>query len=311
QQLPLCSPGSGRPKRSLIQLIEGISATMKMFRARRPDVVIGTGGYVSAAPVVAAKLLGIPTLLMEQNFMPGFANRMLSKIANAVAVTYYESLPLFPRARATVTGNPVRSSILKGKRDKAVELFGLDPFRITIFISGGSMGARRINEAMMSALNQLLEVRDGIQFLHQSGEADYDIVRRAYRELGFKAIAAPFITQMAEAYALADVVVCRAGATTLAELTALGKPAILVPYPHAAGHQEYNARKLHEAGGCILVRDSDLDGIKLAKMLKEFYSSEEKRGVMRRQSRTLGRVDAAQRVADLAQTLMRVRMRHV
>jgi UDP-N-acetylglucosamine--N-acetylmuramyl-(pentapeptide) pyrophosphoryl-undecaprenol N-acetylglucosamine transferase len=297
--------------RSMVRLIEGISASMKMLRARRPDVVIGTGGYVSAAPVIAAKLLGIPTLLMEQNLVPGFANRMLSKIASAIAVTYYESLPLFPRAKGTITGNPVRASILKGKRDKAVELFGLDPFRITILISGGSMGARRINEAMMSALNQLLDIRDGIQFLHQSGEADYDLVRRAYRDLGFKAMAAPFISQMAEAYALADVVVCRAGATTLAELTALGKPAILVPYPHAAGHQEFNARKLHESGGCVLVRDSELDGTKLAALLKEYYGSEEKRGIMRRQSRTLGRIDAAQRVADLAQTLMRVRMRHV
>lgn len=292
---------------ALFRALMAVLSSMRFFKESRPDIVIGTGGYVSVGPVIAARLLKIPILLMEQNIVPGFANRMLSRIADMIAVTYHESVAYFGRGKAVRAGNPVRSSVLKGDRESSMDLFSLDPERITVLVLGGSSGARKINETMSGALEGLLSVRDGIQFLHQTGQHDLERVRNAYRSMGFRAMAVPFIHQMAEAYAVADIVISRAGATTLAELTALGKPMLLIPYPHAAGHQEYNARKVVEVGGAKLLRERELTPAVMAENLRDLYGSEELRGEMRRHSRTLGRKDAASRVVDLAVSIMRTR----
>ncbi len=296
------------------RLIASVLRSRAMFRARRPDVVVGTGGYVSVGPVVAARTMSIPLLIMEQNLVPGLANRALGRLADYIAATYHESLAFFPRGKAHLTGNPVREGIMRGDREEALRLFSLSPERVTIFIFGGSSGARRINEAVMNSLDTLLEIREEVQFLHQTGQSDYERVRKMYRDMGFNAMAAPFVHQMAEAYAAADLVIARAGATTLAEITALGKAAVLIPYPHAAGHQEFNARKLLEIGGCRMLLDRELNGANgggLAAHIKELAGSETLRGEMRRQSRALGRPDAAQKVADLVTNLARLRTRNV
>jgi UDP-N-acetylglucosamine--N-acetylmuramyl-(pentapeptide) pyrophosphoryl-undecaprenol N-acetylglucosamine transferase len=285
-----------------------------MYRHARPDVVIGTGGYASAGPVIAARTMRIPAMVMEQNLVPGLANRFLARLANGVAVTYYESMDFFPRTKTHLTGNPVRKRIMEGSREEALSLFSLLPERVTVFVVGGSAGARRINEAVTKGLDSLLDLREAVQFLHQTGESDYEKVRAIYRELGFRAMVAPFIHEMAEAYAAADVVVSRAGATTLAEIMALGKPSILVPYPHAAGHQEFNARKLLDVGGCRVVMDHELNGAgggALVGHIRELVSSEELRSEMRRHARALGRPDAAQKVVDLALSLVRARSGNV
>jgi UDP-N-acetylglucosamine--N-acetylmuramyl-(pentapeptide) pyrophosphoryl-undecaprenol N-acetylglucosamine transferase len=292
---------------ALYRAVTAVFASMTFFRDARPDIVIGTGGYVSVGPVVAARLLQIPVLLMEQNMVPGLANRMLSKVADMVAVTYHESTRYFGRGKAVRAGNPVRKSVLKGDREKAMDLFSLEPGRLTVLVLGGSSGARKLNETLAGALGGLLSSRDGIQFLHQTGQSDFERMKKAYRDMGFKAMVAPFIHQMAEAYAVADIVISRAGATTLAELTALGKPMLLVPYPHAAGHQEHNASKVVEVGGARLLREHELTAEVMAGHLRELYSSEELRGEMRRHSRTHGRGDAAARVVDLAVSIMRAR----
>jgi len=284
-----------------------ILTSMTFFREARPDIVIGTGGYVSVGPIVAARLMTIPVLLMEQNMVPGLANRMLSKIAEVVAVTYHESAAYFGRGKAVRAGNPIRKSVLKGDRERGMDLFSLDPDKLTFLVLGGSSGALKLNEAMAGALGGLLGARDGIQFLHQTGQHDFERIKKSYREMGFNAMVVPFIHQMAEAYAVADVVISRAGATTLAELTALGKPMLLVPYPHAAGHQEFNARKVVEVGGARLLKERELTADVMASHIRELYGSEELRGEMRRQSRTLGRTDAASRVVDLAVSIMRTR----
>lgn len=289
------------------RLVGSLLAARAIFRETMPDVVVGTGGYVSFGPVACARLMSIPTLILEQNLLPGLANRVLSRMANAVAVTYHESMSFFPRAKTYLTGNPVREGILKGSRQKALGLFSLDADKITVFVSGGSAGSRNINNAMVNALNYLLDIKDEVQFLHQTGERDYEGVRKAYRKSGFTAMVVPFIYQMAEAYAAADVAVLRAGATTLAEITALGKPAIIIPYPHAAGHQEFNARKLLEIGACRLIRDNELSGELLAGHIKELSQSEEKRAAMRVQSRALGRPDAARKVVDIAVSLAKAK----
>lgn len=284
-----------------------VLSSMAFFREARPDIVIGTGGYVSVGPVVAARLMSIPILLMEQNLVPGLANRTLARVADMIAVTYHESMSYFQRGKTVRTGNPVRQSVMSGDREAAMDLFSLDPAKLTVLVLGGSSGARKINETMTGALNRLLDVRESIQFLHQTGQADYEKVRKVYRELGFKAMVAPFINQMSAAYAVADVVISRAGATTLAELTALGKPMLLIPYPHALAHQEYNARKLVEVGGARLLREHDLTPEVLAGNIRELHASEELRGEMRRQSRTVGKRDAAAKVVDLAASVMRTR----
>ena len=294
---------------ALLRLPGSVCASRAALREARPDVVIGTGGYVSVGPVVAARLMSIPILIMEQNLVPGLANRALAKIAGAVAVTYHESLSSLPRAKTYFTGNPVRQSILGGKRQDALKLFSLDKDRVTVFISGGSSGARNINNAMVNALNYLLEIREDVQFLHQTGRKDYEGVRKAYRQMEFKAMVAPFIHQMAEAYAVADFMVSRAGATTLAELTAVGKPAIIIPYPHAAGHQEFNARKLHEMGACRMIADHELSGELLAGQIRELVREEGSRVEMRKQSRALGRPDAARKVVDIAMSLIKKKLK--
>lgn len=302
------------PLRKVVALMRTFMAVLKsisLYRDYRPDIVIGTGGYVSVGPVLAARFMSVPVLILEQNLVPGLANRVLSKVADMVAVTYHESMSYFYRGKTVRTGNPVRESVLKGERADALELFSLDSDRITVLVLGGSSGARKINDSMTGALNNLLECRDRIQFLHQTGQGDYERIRKTYRDLCFRAMVTPFIHQMAEAYAVADIVISRAGATSLAELTALGKPMLLVPYPHAAGHQEFNARKLVEIGGARLVRDHELTPEVLSGHILEMFSSEEVRGDMRRNSRSLGRMDAARKVVDLAVSIMRGKGSHV
>jgi UDP-N-acetylglucosamine--N-acetylmuramyl-(pentapeptide) pyrophosphoryl-undecaprenol N-acetylglucosamine transferase len=289
------------------RLLGSLRGARTIFNETRPDVVVGTGGYVSAGPVACARLMSIPTLILEQNMVPGLANRVLSRMADTVAVTYHESMSFFPRAKTYLTGNPVRWDILRGSRQKALEMFSLDQDKVTVFVSGGSSGSRNINNAMVNALNYLLDIKEEVQFLHQTGEKDYEGVRKAYRKSGFTAMVVPFIYQMAEAYATADIAVLRAGATTLAEITALGKPAIIIPYPHAAGHQEFNARKLLEIGACMMIPDHELSGELLAGHIRELSGSEEKRAEMRAQSRALGRPDAARKVVDIAVSLVKAR----
>ena len=290
---------------AMLKLLHATYSSLKLFKATRPDIVIGTGGYVSVGPILAAWMLGIPSLVMEQNLVPGLANRLLAHVADIVAVTYHESMSALPRHKTHLTGNPVRASLLKGRREQALETFGLEPDRLTVLVLGGSSGALRINEAVISALTMMLDMRGRVQFLHQSGEAAFERVRDSYRKLDYKAMVVPFIREMPEAYAVADVMISRAGATTLAELTAIGKPAVLVPYPYAGAHQEYNARKLSDAGACVMILDRELEGGVLAGELKTILGSEELRGDMRRASRGLGRTDAASKVAELALSLAR------
>jgi len=230
--------------RAFLKFIMAMADARRILRKTEPDIVIGVGGYASGALVLMAHLRSLPTLIHEQNSVPGLTNRMLGKFVRGVCVTYQESITSFPMGKTFLTGNPIRPRIMKGERGAACRLFSLDESLFTVFVFGGSSGARAINRTMVDALNHLTDLRDKVQFLHQTGDRDFEDIRESYRKAGMRGTVAPFIYQMAEAYAVADAVVSRAGATTLAELTAVGKPAILIPYPHAAGnHQEFNALK--------------------------------------------------------------------
>ncbi|MDA8168091.1 MAG: undecaprenyldiphospho-muramoylpentapeptide beta-N-acetylglucosaminyltransferase [Nitrospiraceae bacterium] len=300
---------AGGKLKAAFKLLASFLESKKLIGSLEPDIVIGTGGYVSVAPVLAARMSSIPTLIMEQNVVPGAANKMLAKLSCAVAATYPESLEHFPRAKTYLTGNPVRAEIFSASREASCALFGLEPDAFTVFVFGGSSGARSINNALINALNSLTDLKEGqrkIQFLHQSGEQGYQTVREAYRKLGFRAMVAPFIYQMPEAYAVADMVISRAGATTLAELTALGKPAILVPYPYAGEHQDPNARKLEEFGAARVIRDSELDGGLVAVEIRRLMENGAERAEMANRSRSIGKPDAAQKVADIARSLVKL-----
>ena len=297
--------------RSFLKKIRTVfKTTLSILDARRilnsvkPDIVIGVGGYASGAIVLLAAMKSVSTMIHEQNSVPGLTNRMLGRIVKRTCVTYHESLPFFPMGRAFLTGNPIRARILRGERHAACRLFSLDDSTFTVFTFGGSAGARSINRAVVDALNHLIDLKEKIQFLHQTGEKDYESVREAYRKAGFRGTVAPFIYQMAEAYAAADMVISRAGATTLAEITALGKPAVLVPYPFAAGrHQELNALKLREMGAAFMLTDDELKGETLAAHIRELLENASLRAEMKKASKGLGRPDACGRIVDIAMSL--------
>lgn len=292
--------------RSLWILLQSFREARALLQRMRPHLVIGVGGYASFSTVIAAHFRDIPTLIHEQNAVPGLANRQLARFVDAIAVTYQESMPFFPQEKTILTGNPVRKGMLKVDERAARALFQLDPDRFTIFVFGGSTGARRINRAVAEALGLLADLRDRIQFIHQTGESDHEDIARIYSDLGFSGIVVPFVYNMAEAYALADVVLCRAGATTLSEITAIGKAAILVPYPHAASnHQELNARKLEDMGAARVVLDRELSGERIAELFRTLYLDERMRSELERQAAAFGRLDAADRIVQLAMSLVR------
>ena len=295
-----------RKVKALAVFLVSIFDSFRIIRVVRPTLVIGVGGYASVGMLLSAHIKGIPTMILEQNSVPGFANKFLGRFVDAIAVTYQESIGYFPNEKTFLTGNPVRKHILHKDQLKADELFRFDKKLFTVFISGGSLGASSINNSIIEALNYLLDLRQNIQFLHQTGEKDREKVTDAYRRLGFKGIVVPFIYQMAEAYTVADMVICRAGATTLAEITAIGKSTVLIPYPHAASnHQEYNARKLEDMGAARVILDKSLTGELLADCIRGLYDDEHARREMQNASAMFGRIDAAEKVVDIAMSLIK------
>jgi UDP-N-acetylglucosamine--N-acetylmuramyl-(pentapeptide) pyrophosphoryl-undecaprenol N-acetylglucosamine transferase len=278
----------------------------KIIKTVRPDIVIGVGGYASGTTTLSAYLMSIPTMILEQNSIPGLTNRILGRFVRAICITYQESISFFPKVKTFLTGNPVRKQILKGNIEAAYRLFSLEKGLFTVFVFGGSLGAKSINMAVVDALNNLYDLKDKIQFLHQTGMGDYENIREAYRRFGFKGTITPFIYQMGEAYAVADMIISRAGATTLAELTALGKPAVLVPYPYATGHhQELNARKLLEMGAARMILNSELKGGHLAQNIRELYMNEKMRTEMQKNSKVIGRPEACEKAVDIAMSLIK------
>jgi len=292
--------------RTVALMPSGVSASAGVMKSFRPGVVLGVGGYASFPAVAAAKLMGLPVVIQEQNAYPGVTNRLLGKVADTVALGFREAENFFPRGKSVFTGNPIRAELLKADREKALTEFGLGADRATVLVFGGSAGAHRINKGMTDAIRRMGALKDKVQFIHQTGEKDMGMVEAAYKVAGFKAKALPFIYDMAGAYACASLVVCRAGALTLAEVTALGKPAILIPYPHAAhNHQEVNARVLERSGAARVIPDPEASGVRLAEEVTALLGDEDALLGMAGRSLSLGRADAARRVYDICKGLAR------
>ena len=235
--------------RGLAVLPKSFVAARRLIRKFHPDVVIGAGGYVSGPVLLTAALLKLPTLVMESNALPGWTNRALARFVDRAAVSFAASLPFF-RGKGVVTGNPVRREFFE------IPLKQRDPSRFSMLVFGGSQGARAINEAMVAALAHLEEFRDVLHVTHQTGQADYEMIRDGYLKAGWgdRAEARRYIDDMVGCFAEADLVICRAGATTTAELIAAGKAAIMIPFPLAADdHQRKNAEALEAAGAARLI----------------------------------------------------------
>ena len=295
-----------RTVRSILKVPLSLKDSYMILKDLNPDLVFGVGGYSSGPVLMCAKLMGIPTMIHEQNSLPGFANRVLGKFVDTIAVTYHESINYFSREKTYLTGNPVRDEIVKGEKERGYKTFSLHRDLFTIFIFGGSSGATHINKAVGESLVYLEPFRDSIQFLHQTGERDYNAVVEVYRSRGFKGTVVPFAYEMADAYKVADLIISRAGATTLAELTATGKAAILVPYPYAAGnHQEVNARKLLDIGAARMILDRDLNGKTLSDLIKYMLEDPDAIAEMERTSKSLGSPDATKKVIELAEGLLK------
>ena len=289
----------GAQARSLMLLPQALIHALRLLGRHRPRAVVGVGGYAAGPVGMAAVLRRIPLLIHEQNRSPGLTNRVLARVANVVAVSLEATGPLFGR-EVVVTGNPIRREILEGDRRKGLEAFQLDPTRKTVLIFGGSQGAYRINRAVVEDLPHLRRLRDRIQIIHATGEQDRGEVEEAYQAWKGEARVLPFVQDMASAYAAADLVVCRAGATTIAELTALGKPALLIPYPFAANdHQRENAEEVVRVGGARMILDRDLTGHRLAVELYELLDDPGTLTAMGQAAHSLGRPDAASHLADL------------
>ena len=300
----------GRPihkkMRALYRVYRAVRRCYRELEELRPEVVVGSGGYVSVPATVSAWLLGVPVVILEQNAVPGWANRFLGMISDAVCVTHQETMKYFPRRKVHLTGNPVSRKVLMGSRRSGLKIFSLREELFTVLVFGGSSGAHAINRAMTEALQWLLDLREEIQFLHQTGDRDYEFVREAYQRYGFRGTVTPYIYQMPEAYAVADLVVCRAGATTIAELCVTGRPSILIPYPHATGdHQLRNAERLQAMGASVVIRQEELTGQVLADEIKRLYRDEGLRGQMGSRARAGARLDAAERVVDIAVSLIK------
>ncbi|MEK7221038.1 MAG: undecaprenyldiphospho-muramoylpentapeptide beta-N-acetylglucosaminyltransferase [candidate division NC10 bacterium] len=285
---------------ALLALPSVVRQASRLLRECGAQVVLGVGGYASFPTVLAARLLRIPTVIHEQNAYPGLANRWLGRIASAVAVSFEAAAGFFPTGRVTVTGNPVRPEIRPGDAGEARRRLALSAGRFTVLIFGGSQGAHRINVATIEALPRLAESRSHVQFLHATGERDVSAVEQAYEQHGFQARVEAFFQDMATAYAAADFVIARAGASTIFELAAMGKPALLVPYPYAANdHQRLNAEAMLKAGGAWIVPDPYCDGQRIAATVQAALEKPELLRRMGEQAQGLARPDAADRIVSL------------
>lgn len=259
-----------------------------------PDVVIGVGGYASGPAMLAAWLRRVPTLAFEPNVVPGFANRMLAHLVASAAVHFEETRHYFPHAR--VTGVPVRPEFFS-----LPSAPGSSP---TLLVFGGSQGASAINRVVISSLPALKDAVPGLRIIHQTGESDYKQAQAAYLGSGIVAEVAPFIQAMPQAFARADLLVCRSGASTVAEIAAAGKPAILVPFPRAADdHQLRNAETLVRQGAAVLIHESDLTGERLVATISDLLKNRERLAEMARAARSLAHSNAAQEIASMAAEL--------
>lgn len=298
-------PVRGIPRRGVLAqvgaawaFVRSLYATWRHFSRWRPDVILGTGGYASAPAIVVGRLMRIPVVLQEQNSVPGLVNRWLSRFATEVHVNFAGSRIHFKRRdHLRLTGNPLRPGLHRGNRQRAFKRFGLLPERRTVVVIGGSRGAHRLNDAVAGALAELPRTME-IQLLIQTGREDYEAIKARVEGGPFPVSVHAFLNNVEDAYTVADLIVCRAGAMTLSEITACGIPSILVPYPHATNnHQEANAREMVDRGGSVMILDAELTASRLAAELSDLLGDNLKLRRMATNAHGSARYEGAERLA--------------
>jgi UDP-N-acetylglucosamine--N-acetylmuramyl-(pentapeptide) pyrophosphoryl-undecaprenol N-acetylglucosamine transferase len=279
----------------LADFAKALSMAMAFIRKERPDVVVGTGGYVSAPVLFAAQLLGRKTLIQEQNAFPGLTTRMLARQATEVHLSFEESRKFFgSSARVFVTGNPAREFAAES-RESCLDFFGLDRSLPTLLVFGGSRGARAINNAVLKLCRRF---EGKINLIWQTGSLDAERVRAEASPTATRWIG-PYIQEMGKAYGAADLVLCRAGASSLAELTNLGKPSVLIPYPYAAAdHQRHNALALVNAGASVMIEDSKVGEEASFESILSLFRDRDKLAQMGEAARREGHPGAAAHLAE-------------
>ena len=294
--------------RGLFRIPIALWQSRRILKKFDPDVVVGVGGYASGPVVLAAWLMRIPTAVQEQNALPGFTNKFLGRIADAVFISFEESRKSFPPRRTHLLGNPIRRAFLDNY------LHTKSPGeRLSLFVTGGSQGAHALNLRVAEALEILApSIGTRLRVQHQTGVKDQPGIAARYDRLraqGLEAEAVAFIDDMPRAYGGADLLICRAGATTIAELTVCKKPALLVPFPFAADdHQTINAHSLVDAGAALLLPEKELTGEKLAEQIRALEADRSRLGRMSRASGNLGRPEAAREIADVCVSLCSKRL---
>jgi UDP-N-acetylglucosamine--N-acetylmuramyl-(pentapeptide) pyrophosphoryl-undecaprenol N-acetylglucosamine transferase len=279
----------------------GMAQSMAFLIKKRPNLVVGVGGYVSGPLVFSAWVVRIPILIHEQNSVPGVTNRLLGKIADKVAVSFGMSKKYFPEEKVAETGNMIREEMTRPREEQ----INVHQGKTRVLILGGSQGAHSINMAMLDALDKLSHVKDQIEIIHQTGEKDEALAQEKYKEKGFAAEAHAFIDDIGEQYQKASLVICRAGATTLAEVTACGKVSVLIPFPYAAhNHQEHNARAVEAENAGEVILDKDINGDLIAESILEAMDNPEKMKEMEDNSYRIGRREATEEVMQLCLELM-------
>jgi UDP-N-acetylglucosamine--N-acetylmuramyl-(pentapeptide) pyrophosphoryl-undecaprenol N-acetylglucosamine transferase len=290
-------PGPGQLA-ALFRFLVSLVRVARLLLRWKPDVVLGTGGYVSGPAVLVAVFFRVPTLIQEQNSIPGITNRLLGNLVREVHINFSESRAYFrKKANLRLTGNPIRMRPVGGGTARTYERFRLDENRKTVFVFGGSLGAHSINRALLDALPRFDE-SDQLQIIIQTGTEDYDMVLSAVRRGRIQVTVRSYLPKIEEAYGIADLVVSRAGAMTLSEITAFGLPAVLVPYPHAVyNHQVVNARALVSKGAAEMILDSELSGETLAATIRRLLKDPARLRSMSQNARSLARHDARERIA--------------
>jgi UDP-N-acetylglucosamine--N-acetylmuramyl-(pentapeptide) pyrophosphoryl-undecaprenol N-acetylglucosamine transferase len=288
---------------ALLKIPGSLVESCRLIRQFRPDIVIGVGGYASGPAVITASFMGIKTAIAEQNALPGITNRILGRIVDRVFLTFAESKKWFPEKKTITSGNPVRTAFLSGMQGPEKRTG-----RFTLLIFGGSQGARGINTAAIDSLPHLAKIKDKLKIIHQTGSADADSLAAHYRSHAMDADVLPFIMDMAGAFRSADLIICRAGATSIAEITASGKAAILIPFPHAVNdHQTKNAEALIAAGAAVMIPEKDISGKILAETIENFFLHPELIREMEARSASLGNVRAAADIVNACMELITLR----
>ena len=286
--------------KGLFLLPKSFLAARGLLKSFKPDAVVGAGGYVTGSVLLTASFLKIPTLVMESNALPGFTNRQLARFVDKAAVTFAEAAKFFPN-KAVVTGNPVRREFFD------IPAKARDNQTFCLLAFGGSQGARAINNALVDALPLLNDEKARLKIVHQTGELDFEKIKSGYENAGWReATVTKYIKDMNREFARADLILCRAGATTCAELAAAGKAAMMIPLPTAADdHQRKNAEAMQTAGAARMILQKDLTGESLANQIKDLIHQPEKVTAMEHAAKSLVKGDAAATMADLIEELAR------